>query len=99
MPHALLAHAAAGLGESAGYERSWAEAWALLDAPAAAPAAPTVLLHLGKAAALAEDWLRVRMVGERYSTARAELRPGPLRGTTCDRNDLAKTGWGKRTFE
>ncbi|MCA1791714.1 MAG: hypothetical protein LC667_18240 [Thioalkalivibrio sp.] len=57
--HALLAHAAAGLGEAATYERSWAEAWALLDERGAGPAAATVLLHLGKAAALTEDWLRV----------------------------------------
>ncbi|MCA1791717.1 MAG: tetratricopeptide repeat protein, partial [Thioalkalivibrio sp.] len=74
--HALLAHAAAGLGEAATYERSWAEAWALLDERGAGPAAATVLLHLGKAADLAEDWLRARMVGERFASLALELRSG-----------------------
>ncbi|HEX6039998.1 tetratricopeptide repeat protein [Longimicrobium sp.] len=63
--HALLAYAAALLGEARPYERAWTEAWALLDAPAAAGVAPGVLRHLGHAAALRHDWLRVQQVVDR----------------------------------
>lgn len=62
---ALLARAAAALGEPRPYERSWTEAWALLDASAARPAAASVLRHLGHAAALRHDWLRVQQVVDR----------------------------------
>ncbi|HST58437.1 MAG TPA: hypothetical protein VLK84_07115 [Longimicrobium sp.] len=70
--HALLAHAAAALGDPATYEPSWAEAWALLDAPEAAPVASDVLRHLGRAAERKEDWLRVQLVLERFGTWGAE---------------------------
>jgi tetratricopeptide (TPR) repeat protein len=62
---ALLAHAAAALDEARAYERAWTEAWALLDAPAAAPSAAGVLRHLGHAAARHRDWLRVQQVVDR----------------------------------
>lgn len=65
--HALLAHAAAALGDPATYEPSWAEAWALLDAPESAPVAGDVLRHLGRAAERQEDWLRVQQVVERFT--------------------------------
>lgn len=70
--HALLAHAAAACAEVKLYERSWTEAWELLDAPAAAPSAAEVLRHLGKAAALRGDWLRVRQVLRRLEDSFSE---------------------------
>lgn len=63
--HARLAYASAVLRDARLYERSWMEAWALLDAPSAASAAPGVLRHLGHAAALRHDWLRVQQVVDR----------------------------------
>jgi tetratricopeptide (TPR) repeat protein len=83
--HALLAHATAALGEAALYERSWTEAWALLDAPAAAPSAAEVLRHLGKAAALLGDWLRVQQVVEGVTTARDVL---PAASHDTDLNEI-----------
>jgi tetratricopeptide (TPR) repeat protein len=70
--HALLAHCAAALADSAPYEHSWAEAWALLDAAESAPVAGDVLRHLGKAAERQEDWLRVQLVVEQVDTLSAE---------------------------
>ncbi|HEX6912577.1 MAG TPA: hypothetical protein VF142_19375 [Longimicrobium sp.] len=76
--HALLAHAAAACDQVMPYERGWTEAWELLDAPAAAPSSAEVLRHLGKAAALRGDWLRVRQVVARFAALRDGQRDGEL---------------------
>lgn len=73
--HALLAHAAAGLADAPAYERHWADAWALLDDPDSAPAAPLVLRHLSDAATLTEDWLQVELVGERMNSEGERSQP------------------------
>lgn len=72
--HALLAHAAAALGQARLYERGWMEAWTLLDLPAASAVAPGVLRHLGHAAALCHDWLRVQQVVDRAGALGAASR-------------------------
>ncbi|HEX6369119.1 MAG TPA: hypothetical protein VF006_09305 [Longimicrobium sp.] len=75
--HALLAHTSARRGDAEVYERSWKEAWALKDDPAAAPHTPTALVHLGKAAAHVRDWLRVQQTVRAFSDLRPEHRRGP----------------------
>jgi tetratricopeptide (TPR) repeat protein len=70
--NALLARAAAELGDPRTYEQSWAEAWALLDNPASVPDRPETLLHLGKAAAAQKDWLRVQQIVQQFGSSRVD---------------------------
>ncbi|MBW3571903.1 MAG: hypothetical protein KY467_12435 [Gemmatimonadetes bacterium] len=77
--HALLAHAAAALGDARTYEMSWKEAWNLQDRPGTAPHLPTALVHLGKAAALVHDWLRVQQTVRAFN----ELPPARRRGAVA----------------
>ncbi|HYR10844.1 MAG TPA: hypothetical protein VEQ60_23900, partial [Longimicrobium sp.] len=74
--HAMLAHASAALGDARTYEMSWKEAWALRERPGAAPHVPAALTHLGKAAALAQDWLRVQQAVRAFNDLRPEQRRG-----------------------
>ncbi|HEX2207519.1 MAG TPA: hypothetical protein VHG93_07535 [Longimicrobium sp.] len=75
--HAMLAHAAAALGDARTYEMSWKESWNLQERPGAAPHAPTALAHLGKAAARMHDWLRVQQTVRAFGTLRPDQRRGP----------------------
>jgi hypothetical protein len=70
---AMLAHAAAQVGDRPLYERSWSTAWGLLDGRRGSPAAPDTLVHLGRAAAHIADWLRVQQVVRAFG----ELPPDP----------------------
>ena len=90
--HALLAHAAAALGDRATYEQSWAEAWALLDSPEAGRIAGVVLRHLGKAAAPVSDWLRVRLVVERFAACPAECTSDLIAGEIAELRSLVTRG-------
>lgn len=87
--HALLAHAAAGVGDARTYERSWKEAWALRDRPRAAAAVPETLRHLGKAAAHAGDWLRVQQTVRALHDLRAEAR-APLAADLAELSALVE---------
>lgn len=88
---ALLAHAAAQLGDSPAYEQSWMEAWALKDRPIAAPHLPEALRHLGKAAARAHDWLRVQQAVRAYEELRPEQRRGPAAAEFAGLAELVAT--------
>lgn len=74
---ALLAHAGAALGDTRTYEMSWKEAWNLQERPGAAAHLPTALAHLGKAAALVHDWIRVQQIVRAFNGLRPEHRHGP----------------------
>jgi hypothetical protein len=54
----LLARAAAGAGDRAGYQAAWSEAWSLAAREGDAAAGP-VLLELARAAAALRDWPRL----------------------------------------
>jgi hypothetical protein len=56
---------------------NWKEAWTLKDRPNTAPHVPTALAHLGKAAARANDWLRVQQTVRAFHDLRPEQRRGP----------------------
>jgi hypothetical protein len=70
---AMLAHAAAQLGDRPLYERSWSAAWGLLDGRRS-PAAPDALLYLARAAAHAADWLHVQQTARAFSELPHEQR-------------------------
>jgi hypothetical protein len=55
---ALLARAAAGAGDRAGYQAAWSEAWSLAAREGDAAAGP-LLLELARAAAALRDWPRL----------------------------------------
>lgn len=74
---AMLAHAAAALGDARAYELSWKEAWNLQDRPGTTPHAPAALLHLGRAAALTHDWLRVQQTVRAFNDLPPDHRPAP----------------------
>jgi tetratricopeptide (TPR) repeat protein len=88
---ALLAHAAAQLGDSPAYEQSWMEAWALKDRPIAAPHVPEALRHLGKAAACAHDWLRVQQAVRAFEELRPEQRRGSAAAAVAELAELVST--------
>ena len=71
---AMLAHAAAHVGDRPLYERSWSAAWSLLDGREGSPAA---LVQLGRAAARASDWLRVQQTVRAFSELSSEQRQSP----------------------
>lgn len=75
--HAMLAHAAAAQGDPVGYERSWKEAWNLKEPLGTVPHTADALVHLGRAAALTHDWLRVQQTVRAFNDLRPDLRPGP----------------------
>jgi tetratricopeptide (TPR) repeat protein len=82
--HALLAQASAALGDARSYEMSWKEAWTLKDRPGTVPHVPTTLAHLGKAAARANDWLRVQQTVRAFN----DLAPAHHRG--CPAREMAE---------
>jgi tetratricopeptide (TPR) repeat protein len=91
---ALLARAAAELGDAPTYEQSWNTAWALKDRPAAAPHVPEALRHLGRAAARASDWLRVQQAVLAFNELRPDHRRGPA---AADVAELAQLLHDRRT--
>jgi tetratricopeptide (TPR) repeat protein len=85
---ALLARAAASLGDAPAYEQSWMEAWALRDRPIAAPHLPGALRHLGRAAERAHDWLRVQQAVHAFEALPPEHRRGPLAAEMAELAEL-----------
>jgi hypothetical protein len=72
--HALLSHAGAALGDMRTYEMSWKEAWNLKERRGTAPQIATALVHLGQAAALTHDWLRVQQTVRAFTNVPPEHR-------------------------
>ncbi|HEX2078520.1 MAG TPA: hypothetical protein VHG08_12450, partial [Longimicrobium sp.] len=73
---AMLARAAAEVGDRPLYERSWSAAWALLDGRRS-PAAADALVHLGRAAVRTTDWLRVQQVVRAFGELPPDPSPSP----------------------
>ncbi|HYR06951.1 MAG TPA: hypothetical protein VEQ60_04265 [Longimicrobium sp.] len=78
---------------------SWKEAWALKERPGAAPRTPTTLAHLGKAAALAQDWLRVQQAVRAFNDLRPEQRRGPAADEVAELAGLVSSHRQARAVE
>jgi tetratricopeptide (TPR) repeat protein len=78
---ALLARAAAGMGERRTYEQSWTAAWTLLEGGRAKEEAPAALVELARAAALMGDVPRAEQAARLGGTP-SEAPPPSVRSPT-----------------